>query len=131
MPGSKLSISSQIEHWLICHERFVEDMEHLENLLVFKYEDLVVSPQKVIGDIYNFLDLKDVPVSREIHPNINGKYFDKWEKMNASFLTKAYSSGIIETFEKRVNGFGYSLKDLDHISSNNFTKPPIVKYSGI
>ena len=128
MPRSKMNISSQIEHWLLCHEQFRDDMEHLENLLILKYENFVISPQKVIGQIYNFLDLNSVPISRDVNPNINNKYFTKWKKMRKSFFTHAYSNRIIKTFEQRVSGFGYSLSDLDRISSANFNFT-VTKYS--
>jgi len=43
------SLAELIEHWLVCHEKFRQDEEHLERLLVLRYEDLWSSPKPLSG----------------------------------------------------------------------------------
>ncbi len=113
--GNKSSIHSLIAHWLVCHEQFSYDKKYLRNLLVLKYEEFVVEPQTTLKKIYEFLGVKSVPFTREVRPNVNDKYFSKWEDMQNGMLTKFYTQYITQKFERRVNQYGYSLKNRELI----------------
>ena len=83
--------------------------------MVLKYEEFVVEPQATLNKIYEFLGVKSVPFTREVRPNVNDKYFSKWEDMQNGTLTRFYTPYIMQKFERRVNQYGYSLKNRELI----------------
>lgn len=116
-------IYSAIKHWLVCHEIFHTDKAHLKKVLVMKYESFVVDPDLYLGKIFSFLDIPHYPTSQDVRSNINRKYFDRWDGLQKKLSSKLYTGFIKSSLEKRVNGFGYSLRDLERIDpefeSNN------------
>lgn len=112
--GSKTSIKSLIEHTLKGYEILMNDMGYLNNVHILRYEDFVASPQSEINNIYDFLNLKTLPVQHTVKTNVNDKYFSMWER-NRNNLFKRCLFSVDEDLEKRANRFGYSLlnyKDL-------------------
>ena len=112
---SGTGIMSLIEHWLVCHERFLADLPHLNSCLVLRYEDLVSNPQEVIDGVYRFIGLNSVPVEREVHPGVNEKYFENWNKDQTNLLTC-----LPATYEERANRLGYSLRHIEELLSAPF-----------
>lgn len=102
-----------LEHWLICHEIFRADQNHLGRSLVLKYEQFVAEPAKWMREIQGFLGLPAGPVNQQIFRNVNDKYFGKWQRSLAGVLTGFGSRSIIKRYEGRVKSFGYSLVDPD------------------
>lgn len=116
---SNTSMYSLIEHWLRCHEGFERDRKYLQNVIVIKYENFVVSPQKTLDLIFEFIGVDSFPLSTQINSHANQNYFIKWRQMKheQGWLKNIYCQAIENIFEKRVNRFGYSLKDLEQVHS--------------
>jgi len=111
---SNTSMYSLMEHWLRCHERFEQDRRHLQNVIIVKYEDFVASPQKTLNCVFKFIGVEPIAITPNINLNANQKYLAKWQQMKhkQGLLKTIYCQIIENLFEKRVNRFGYSLKDL-------------------
>jgi len=107
---SKTSVQSLVEHWLLCHEAFVEDMPRLRHVHVFRYEDYVGDAQGHLDAIYRFLGTDPHLNELEVK-NVNEKYFRMWAELKAGRKTRRDVEKAIVRFEERVNRFGYSLKD--------------------
>lgn len=104
------------EHWIVCHEIFEEDKKHLKNVFVVKYEHFVTDPQLCLSDIYSFLSIENYPSEQKILTNVNEKYFAKWMKSLNGTFSGPFSRSIIGRYEKRLEPFGYSLRDLEKTS---------------
>jgi hypothetical protein len=108
---SNTTLVELIEHWLVCHERFEQDKQHIRRLLTLKYEDFVEEPQLALRMIYSFLGLPDHLNATEVRPNINEQYLRRWR----AGQDDALSGGRIDTdriklqYERRAAAFGYSL----------------------
>lgn len=110
---SRMPVHKLVEHWLICHERFDQDREYLRSLIVLQYESFVAEPEKTLNDIYTLLGVEHRPLTREIYPHINDRYFAQWKSLEQGLLSRLYSRYTIKRFEARANRFGYSLQNLE------------------
>jgi hypothetical protein len=102
---SETSLHSLFKHWLLCHESMERDRQHIERLFVLKYEHFVTNPNYHLRRIYTFLGLELQPCKLEI-VDANPKYFERWEQSRRKLISRY----LIGRFEKRVNSFGYTLK---------------------
>jgi len=101
-----------LEHWLVCHELFLEDRQHLNNVKLLKYEQFVADPGNWMNQINSFLNLENHTTTQKILSNVNEKYFDKWRNDLKGWFSAISSRPLIDRFEQRFNKFGYSLVDL-------------------
>ena len=137
------SVSSLIEHWLVCHETMREDLPALRRFLRVNYESFIHSPASTMSRIYEFLQLTPQAVSTVVRSNGNDVYFNTWRRAIAGIgpdatlsrrlvrlvMPRAIHWGypisilaneadyVISRFEERVNAFGYSLRDLDRFDN--------------
>jgi len=116
---SKTSISSLIEHWLTCHDIYINDRKYLNNEIWFTYEHLVNKPKLIINHIAKFLDT-DIDYQGEFS-NENHQYFSRWDCSKLYFMHQFQKQKIISKFEERINSFGYSLIDVNTYSENIFS----------
>jgi Sulfotransferase family len=103
---SGTSIPSLIEHWLLCHERFLADLPYLNKCFVFRYEDFVARPQELMDDVYRFVGTVSMPANRHVHKDLDKKYQEQWNRDHRTLLVQLQPS-----YEERANRFGYSLRD--------------------
>ncbi len=101
------------EHWLVCHEIFLQDQPHLKNAMVLNYEQFVAEPSAYTNRIYEFLGMNPHPNNQKVLSSVNNKYFSMWKKDINGFLSGIIAKGMIKRFETRLNRFGYSLTDLE------------------
>ncbi len=105
---SQTSLHHLIQHWLICHERFNTDKPDLKKVLVLKYEDFIASPQNVLNQIYDIIEVESYPLTQTIRQGVNDRYFTWWNTQQNP-LKPVYKAYLRYRFETRVNHFGYSL----------------------
>jgi hypothetical protein len=103
-----IPLFSLIEHWLVCHERFLADLGHLNQVHVLWYEDLVAQPVETMAEIWRFLGLEGVPLSEALQSH-NDAYFDRWAELRQLAWGQACLGWICRRFETRAGRFGYSL----------------------
>jgi hypothetical protein len=134
---SKTSLLSLIEHWITYNEIMTEDAEHINNKIIIKYEDFVATPNKILNEVSELLEIQnDFKLLRTISPSINEKYFSQIESLKKSanltnrrifkavkYLRKnkfplfvKYDKEIDDIalrFEERIQKFGYSFYNCD------------------
>jgi Sulfotransferase family len=108
---SYTSLAELIEHWLVCHEKFRQDEQHLRRLLVLRYEDFVEQPQTALRRIYSFLSLPDHSNPIEVREDANEQYLNLWRtgQDGPPSEDRIDTDRIKSQFERRVAAFGYSL----------------------
>ncbi len=106
------SLQSLIEHWLVCYESYRRTESGLRKKMFLSYEEFVAEPGKNLAAIYACLGTKAVDSTLDIRTDINEKYFSRWRALRKSFRERRNIQRIEESYEERVQAFGYSLKDL-------------------
>jgi hypothetical protein len=109
----RMRLSRFIEHWLVCHERMRDDASHLQRSLVLQYEDFVAAPQNTLDRIFAFLDLKPIPLTEDVHRDVNHKYFDMWQHAARGVYGGWRHRRIIRAYESRINAFGYTFRGIE------------------
>lgn len=109
-----------LEFWLSCHETFKEDIPHLENLLVVKYENLSATPEQEMKRIFDFLGLEHSTENVNARSGENDRSFERWRKeplnrYNRFPIPALFRLYCYLRFESRVRRFGYSLFNLRDI----------------
>ncbi|HEY3134461.1 MAG TPA: sulfotransferase [Blastocatellia bacterium] len=102
---SGTSITSLIEHWLLCHERFLSDLPRLRKCFVIRYEDFVARPQEVMDEVYRFVGINSEPLNRDVHKHLDEKYYNEWSKDHQT-------TRLPLSYEERANRFGYSFRSM-------------------
>ncbi len=101
-----------LDHWLVCHDLFMQDRKFLKNAIQIKYETFVSQPDASLAKIFEKLELEKHTIHQQIRPHVNKKYFSMWEKDRVGIFSKFSTDRLIAKYEKRFNSYGYSLKDL-------------------
>ena len=103
------SLSSLIEHWLLCYSTFDRDRQHLKSSYIVRYENLVKDPA-TLGSVQTFLGLAahDVPV--HIRPDLDDAYLVKWREARQRQEDSDDAKRIEDRFGERIARFGYSLE---------------------
>ena len=107
---SETSIESLIEHWLVCHEIFLEDAPHIRRLMLVRYEDFVTDPEGIVGRIQERLGLAPSKSTFAARSGINDAYFKRWNARLRPFRRRE-NEELAHRFEERANRFTYSLID--------------------
>ncbi len=107
------SFARILEHWLVCHELFLEDSKYLNNVILLKYEQFVASPNVWMDKINSFLHLESHETNQKVHSNVNEKYFGYWTRDLNGWHSRISTRPLISRYEARFNKFGYSLVDLE------------------
>lgn len=105
---SKTSHYSLINHWLVCHNQYLEDKKKLKNSLDINYEDLINHPKETLKIIENFLNTQVVLADNTIRKGVNDKYLSLWQKNKRNIFYKFNIRKTERTFEMSINKFGYS-----------------------
>jgi hypothetical protein len=106
----KSSLASLIEHWLLCHDLFVQDRLHLSHVIVLQYEDIIRATQPQFERVCDFLGLT-THASSVLNPSGNESYFAAWQKLSTDRQGHRIYEQIITHYETRVRHYGYSLAD--------------------
>lgn len=110
---SQTSIASLLEHWLICHERFDLDKNHLQRVRIVKYEHFMTNPQGTMNELFDFIGLPPTGISQPIDPDINTGYFAQWQEYRDGVKDKIPDNFFDHMLESRLMRFNYSLLDLN------------------
>lgn len=115
---SRTSIESLIDHSLLGYELFSRDLHKLTNAYVLRYEDFVQDPQRETDKIFKFLQLPTINISHQVRQNVNDKYFEMWNEHRSKLFNKVFKK-ISKRTEERANMFGYSINNVDTLSSSS------------
>ena len=103
---SDTSIEELLEHWLVCHERFLADAPDIPRLLLVRYEDFVSGPRAVVEGVEGYLGLAPVDRAVTARKRMNDPYFERWRDDFAPGRDE-----VVRRFEAGFNRFGYSIED--------------------
>lgn len=120
---SQTGFSSLIEHYLICHERFLSDMSCLKKVYVLRYEDFVSRLEDKLGQIFSFIGVDPTLLTKEVYATVNEKYIKMWRDESRRLLTGLFRRGAVARYEKRVRRLGYSLIVPEELRPVNFLGP--------
>jgi len=109
----RLPLSVSLLNWVRSHRIIIRDSRYLKRFMSLRYEDFVQSPSSFLKDISEFLNIKIEPPSFSIESGVNEKYFEAWRmRWNAGLLQKLDIFASSRVFERAVNDFGYSFREL-------------------
>jgi len=106
---SRTTLESLIEHWLICHERFMLDRKLLQHCEMLRYESFVSHPEVTLQNVQRFLQLPIEPLGTEVSSGHNERYFNAWSIAAQDPKLGEMIAACQDKFEKRVRKFGYTL----------------------
>ena len=105
---SETSLESLLEHWVVCHEIFLEDAPHIQRLMLVRYEDFVADPGIVVGRIQERLGLAPSGAGFKARVGINDDYFKRWNARLKPWQRREHGE-LARRYEERANRFTYSL----------------------
>ena len=72
---SKTSLSELIYHWVVAHDIFRRDSEHLDGVVLARYEDMVASPERFFDGLWQQLGLAGAALTESVSDR-NQRYLD-------------------------------------------------------
>ena len=114
---SRMPLPLIIEHNLRCYERLQQDLPHLEQAYVLRYEDFVLTPQENIQKLFAWLEVEPFTYQHNVQSNVNEKYFAAYRqyRSNAGKKLIGEALGQLRHFEQRANTFGYSFAEPERL----------------
>lgn len=112
-PRKFASLTDLVEHWLIAHRVLREDLPHLRNVHLVRYEDFVRNPQDTFDGVRAFLGLATpIPTGR-----VRGAASDVYQQTWASYRRPVRPGGvqralITRRFGEEIAAYGYDVDDL-------------------
>ena len=103
---SKTSIVELMLHWYLSHRILFDDVKHVRNSMIFRYEDFLGCPEFYIDKICQFVGI-DLFKPEESVKDHNSKYFSSWQpgyQNDRELLSKVFPE-----FINFMSQFGYSL----------------------
>jgi hypothetical protein len=104
-------VAEMLRHWVVAHELFERDLDHVERVHVEVYESFVDAPAERLAAIQEVLGLRPVPTELAIRNDTNDRYFEMWRTLLAARVGGRRYRRLVAQLEDRVGRFGYSLED--------------------
>lgn len=105
-----------VEHNLRAYELFEEDAPHLRRVHVLHYEDLVTRPDRVLGEVAQFLDLSTPIPTDAIRPGHSSAYENRWSEYADGAPWLRVERRLIERrFGERIARLGYRPDELSTV----------------
>lgn len=113
-----------VKNWLACHSTLRQDLPHLKNALVLRYDDLSREPARACAAIEALLGLEPGLDASLVQSGLDRGYFESWIARSfrdgpetvRNLLKRAWSEAEVQlierTYEHAINGFGYSFFNL-------------------
>lgn len=116
-PTRFTTLETLVEHWLVAHQLFLDDLAHLERVHVLRYEDLIQDPSTELRAVQRFLHLETPLPLGGLSTQRSRPYEDAWEAMRVGGpLWRRRRASIEERFADRVSAFGYDVRDLHTVA---------------
>ena len=111
MKWTRSTVASLVRHWVLAHERFLEDARRVPSVWVVRYEDLMLDPTRVLAGVFERLGLEPHAGDWAVKPGLNEDYLERFEPgRNPAKLLRA--GALAGRYDARVGRFGYSLRGL-------------------
>jgi len=105
---SKTSIIELMLHWYISHVVLLNDVKHLKNSIIFRYEDFIDSPQFYIDRICDLVGI-DAFKPEETVKDHNDKYLSIWLPKNQN--ERDLLSQMFPEILNFISQLGYSIDE--------------------
>lgn len=106
------SLHRMVEHWLVAHRTFLEDLPKLARTHVLRYEDLVAAPAEQLRPVQELLGLGSPIPADSLSVNHSGRYEKRWQEMADGGPFDRRRRGRIEKdFGDDIRAFGYDVQD--------------------
>lgn len=107
---SRTPLHELFEHWLLCHEIFDGDKQHLARSYELSYEDYIENPSKYLSEIASFIGIEfSGSLKRQPSEGYNDKYLGQWTQMLESSFWGVYYRQVADEYKRRFAAYGYSL----------------------
>lgn len=112
-PRKFASLSDLVEHWLIAHRVFREDLPHLRSVHVVRYEELVRRPEETLARVGKFLGLSGPIPTDSVRVAASDTYQATWASYSRPFRPGGVQRTIItRRFGAQIAEYGYDVDDL-------------------
>ncbi len=106
------SLATMVEHWLVAHDIFAQDLPQLERAIVLRYEDLVDQPAVQLGRVQALLGLSHHFDSAGIRGS-SDRYEQRWRELATGLpWERRARKQLIERFAEPLSKYGYDVEDL-------------------
>ena len=123
----RVELSELMRHWFTAHRIMCADLPHIKRKLLFRYEDFVNHPHKVLSGIYRHVSLPVAQVSSlhdsRIMADLNQAYFQDWKNGRMDEAKQPSRRELDLRYDPEVREYGYSMIEPDKLlpfSTENF-----------
>ncbi len=101
-------LESLLAHWHKCYQIMREDVPHLRRVRVIRYEDFVQDPQRMLSDLFCWLDLPNQDINVQADPRINDNYFARWRTFRQTWFGAWRARRLERKYRQVWQSFGYA-----------------------
>jgi hypothetical protein len=103
------SLSSLLEHWMVCHEIFEADREVAAPVAIVRYEHLIIDPVATLETLFRELGLAPHVDAQDVATDRGDRYWRRWERMADHPVLRRHQRALVERFSDRAARHGYVL----------------------
>jgi hypothetical protein len=109
VPPLQVGLDSLLSHWVLAHERFLDDAAQVDRVMVVRYEDVVGDPTRELARAFRFAGLTPLETEWDVRADLNDRYVARWERARRTIGRRRHLDALARRYEDRVRPFGYSL----------------------
>lgn len=108
----RTSVVSLVDHWFTAHRVMMDDAQHLNRLLLLRYEDLLAQPKQTLSEIQGFLGVGQGFSSERLRATHSEQYIMTWRAMSTGHLRDRHCRNrIVRRFTTDALSYGYHIDD--------------------
>jgi hypothetical protein len=105
---SGTSVASLVEHWAVAHQHLIDDAQHVGNVVLVRYEDLMRWPSATVSALFAFLNIEPYKSDWPVNTELNRRYFDEFDAISGT-VSARFRVRRARRFQSDVERFGYSI----------------------
>jgi hypothetical protein len=106
-----MRLRTLLRHWVVAHERCLEDAASVERLAFVHYETLITDPVGTMAEVFRFIGVTPFAGEFEVRSGLNQAYVARWTAGPLRAL-RAHGHRLLQrSFEAGFRRWGYSLED--------------------
>lgn len=115
IPPLQAGLEPLLRHWVVAHERFLDDAAQVGEVMVMRYEDVVADPSRELARAFRFAGLAPLETEWDVRTALNDRYVATWERARRTIGRRRHLDALARRYEDRVRPFGYSLLAPDRL----------------
>lgn len=120
----RIPLTVTVRNWIACYRYLAEDLPHLNHALVMRYDDLASDPAAGCARLEAFLGIGPGMDASVFKSGFNDRYYRSWtardyregphklRNLVKRLWTEAEVQYVERRYEREINAFGYSFRDL-------------------